>query len=158
MGEALKALLHSFIWIVLVGLMAAAIIKLNVSLQLRLLLFVSAVALYSIYLDLFRAIAKVHETQVKVVYWLRNTYIATEMNRLEPENRKPAHEILADDLEQEKRYRDAYDSLERDSLFSLWGILFGGTWVTLVLLHIIGPLIICGLVIYFWDGLVGLLP
>jgi hypothetical protein len=158
MKEILGAILHSIVWIIFVGIFGAALVKFQVSLALRLFLFAAAVSIYMLFRDLHQTLEKIYETQGKLVYWLRANFIANEMSRLEPENKVPSQDILIDDLKLEKKRKDSLAFLEREEAFSVWGLLFHGAWSVIVLVHIIGPLVICSFLVYYWDQLVSLFP
>lgn len=154
MSQIIRAVLQSTVWIAFVGLFGAALVKLDVSLALRLLLFTLAVALYMMFRDLHAGIAAIHETQTKLLYWLRTTYIAVEIKRLDSDNRQPSQDILIEDIKTEQQHKETIESLKRDIWLTPLGLLFGSAWLTYALIHFIGPLIVCAALVYFWDQLV----
>lgn len=140
MREFVRATVGSVKWSLVVGVFLAAVIKLEVSLALKLILLFCVFAVYMMHGDLFRALVQIHEVQCKILFWLRATHISVESKRLDTGNQKPAQEILAEDLEIEKLRRESMDIGD--------GTLF----------LIVGAIIVGGVLVFFWDQLVALLP
>jgi hypothetical protein len=122
------------IWIGTVSAILAALLASDISLPFKVLLAGFLIFLYLIWYQLGR----LEEQLVKLLYFIRCNYISNEIQRLDPENRTPARDILASDLKEEKGDKE----IERQIL-GLFG-LFTSTlsWIMLAVGVAIGTAIL----------------
>jgi len=130
----LYALIALIIWIGTVSAILAALLASDISLPFKVLLVGFLMFLYLIWYQLGR----LEEQLVKLLYFIRCNYIANEIQRLDPENRTPARDILASDLEEEKGKKE----IER-SLLGLFGLFTSAlSWIILAVCVAIGTAIL----------------
>lgn len=97
-GSKIPQFLMSFFSICLTSASLAAIITLDATPQVKILLIYLGFQLFSIGKHFIQLKEKMHD----VYYFNRLNYIATEQKRLSPEDTTPANDILIDDLRIEK--------------------------------------------------------
>ncbi len=130
-----------FAFLIVIGIVSAtlaALIVIDISIPYKVLL---VGFLFILYL-MFKALSILEKLLVKILLFIRADFIANEMRRLDPENRTPAMEILASDVEGEK----VNEEIERN-LLGFFGV-FTSTlaWIILAAGVTIGTAI-------FWQVL-----
>jgi hypothetical protein len=130
----MKELLAFIVWIGIVSAILAALLAVDMSPPLKVLLAGLLLILYLIFYQL----ARLEDRLLKLLYFIRCDYIANEIQRLDPENRTPARDILASDLKEETVEKE----IER-GLLGLFGVFTSSlAWIILVVGAAIGTALI----------------
>ena len=103
-SELWASTVSSIIHIFVISLFIAALIKINLSLSAKSLILV-AFALFCLLLVRLTYLTNLH---LKILSFLRVTFVSVERKRLEPDSKTPAWDILEEDLDIE-RVREEFE-------------------------------------------------
>ncbi len=105
MNKIIELAVGSLKELIAVPFVLAAIIKLDASLAIKILI-ICAIFLSFLLLNGLNVLSKQLQ---RILHFQRVTFIAVEMSRLEPENIKPAQDIIIDDVNAELRSEENRD-------------------------------------------------
>ncbi len=95
--------LISLISCALIGVVLASLAVADIALPLKILIvFFIVLGVFILY-----AIQNTNDQLGKLLYFIRTMYISVETNRLDPNDKRPAKDILAEDIKHEKDMDEA---------------------------------------------------
>lgn len=106
-------ILFSVVAIPLYSIFLAAIIKLNIQIELKILIIGVAIFIFLQFKELTNKLDKIYDKHAKEEYLLRCIFISTEHKRLHPESKELAIDLIRIDLEEEAMFNEANESINK---------------------------------------------
>lgn len=136
---------------VLIGTLSAAIVKLPASASLKVFIVLLLILAYLLLKEISAKLDQVCRNQGNLLYFLRNTYIAVEMNRLEPDNRIPSQDLLKNDLKTENEDKAVYEEMQKEALSGFGGLIYHGGRLVFFVFFLVIAVIVCVLLLSVWP-------
>lgn len=134
-----------FFYSIASSLLIVAMVKIEISLPAKILIFFLLICLILI----IKLLIRLTDQQANNLNFLKGVYISLEQKRLHPENITPAHEILISEIKEQKDFKD----IEKN-LTGLWHPAFE---IIAVAVFIIPTILCTMLLLGYWDKITAFL-